>query len=64
MVATNALGLGVNIVDIRVVIHAGALYKIRDYAQKSRRARRDQLASEAIIVCSSYKEGQRLYRSG
>jgi superfamily II DNA helicase RecQ len=53
IVATNALGLGVDIPDIRVVIHAGTPRKLRDYAQESGRAGRDGLASEAIIVCSN-----------
>jgi superfamily II DNA helicase RecQ/uncharacterized C2H2 Zn-finger protein len=57
IVATNALGLGVDIPDIRVVIHAGQPRKLRDYAQESGRAGRDGLASEAIIVCSSKKKG-------
>jgi superfamily II DNA or RNA helicase len=48
--ATNALGLGVDLPDIRVVIHAGAPPKLRDYAQESGRAGRDRRASEAIIV--------------
>lgn len=52
IVATNALGLGVDIPDIRVVIHAGPPRKLRDYAQESGRAGRDGLPSEAIIVCS------------
>jgi superfamily II DNA helicase RecQ len=52
IVATNALGLGVDIPDIRVVIHAGRPRKLRDYAQESGRAGRDGFPSEAIIICS------------
>jgi superfamily II DNA helicase RecQ len=55
IIATNALGLGVDIPDIRVVIHAGRPRKLRDYAQESGRAGRDGLPSESIIVCSSKK---------
>jgi len=62
IVATNALGLGVDIPDIRVVIHAGPPRKLRDYAQESGRAGRDGLPSEAIIVCSS-KQGPARDRS-
>jgi hypothetical protein len=64
MVATNALGLGVDIPDIRVVIHAGAPRKIRDYAQESGRAGRDRLPSESIIVCSGRRGGQPPHRRG
>jgi superfamily II DNA helicase RecQ len=49
--ATNALGLGVDILDIRVVIHAGQPLKLRDYAQESGQAGRDRESSKAIIVC-------------
>jgi superfamily II DNA helicase RecQ len=49
--ATNALGMGVDLPDIRVVIYAGQLRKLRDYAQESGRAGRDGQSSEAIIVC-------------
>lgn len=55
MVATNALGMRVDIPDIRVMIHAGAPRKLRDYAQESGRAGRDRLPSKAIIVCSTCK---------
>jgi ATP-dependent DNA helicase RecQ len=53
IIATNTLGLGIDISDIQVVIYAGAPRKIRDYAQESRQAGRDRLASEAIIIYSS-----------
>ena len=57
IVATNALGLGVDIPDIRAVIHAGPPRQIRDYAQESGRAGRDGTASEAIIVCNQVPKG-------
>jgi superfamily II DNA helicase RecQ len=41
IVATNVLGLGADIPDIRVVIHVGMPRKLRDYAQESGRAGRD-----------------------
>jgi superfamily II DNA helicase RecQ len=62
IVATNALGLGVDIPDIRVVIHAQAPFKLRDYAQESGRAGRDGVASEAIIVHQPVEDG-RFHRS-
>jgi superfamily II DNA helicase RecQ len=56
--ATNALGLGVDIPDIRVVIYAGQPQKLRDYAQESGQARRDKESSKAIIVCGQVKQVQ------
>ena len=54
--ATNALGLGVDLPDIRVVIHAGQPQKLKDYAQESGRAGRDRESSEAIIVCGHIEQ--------
>ena len=49
-VATNALGVGIDIPNIRVVIHIGAKNKVRDYVQESGRAGRDGSKSEGIIM--------------
>ena len=56
--ATNALGLGVDIPDIRVVIHAKQPRKLRDYAQESGRAGRDRESSKAIIVYGQVEQVQ------
>jgi superfamily II DNA helicase RecQ len=50
MVATNALGLGIDVPDIRVVMHVGKVHRLKDYGQESGRAGRDGQRSEAIIV--------------
>ena len=50
MVATNALGLGIDVPDIRVVMHVGRVHRLKDYGQESGRAGRDGQRSEAIIV--------------
>jgi superfamily II DNA helicase RecQ len=50
IVATSALGMGVDIPDIRCIIHIHWPWTILDYAQESGRAGRDGLRSEAIII--------------
>jgi superfamily II DNA helicase RecQ len=50
IVASNALGLGIDVPDIRVVMHVGMVWRLKDYAQESGRAGRDGLPSEAIII--------------
>lgn len=51
VVATNALGLGVDVPDVRLVVHAGMPRRLRDYVQESGRAGRDGSRSEAVVVC-------------
>ena len=50
IVATNAMGVGLDVPDIRGVIHAGAPFRLRDYAQESGRGGRDRELSEAVIA--------------
>ncbi|KAF6793337.1 hypothetical protein CMUS01_16109 [Colletotrichum musicola] len=50
IVATNALGLGIDVPDIRLVLHVGMPYEMADYAQQSGRAGRDGQTSEAVVL--------------
>jgi len=49
IVTTSALGLKIDILDIRVIIHVDESRSLMNYAQKSERARRDELSSQAIV---------------
>jgi len=48
--ATNALGIGIDALTIRVVIHVSIPKELKQYSQESSRAGRDRQASEAIIM--------------
>jgi hypothetical protein len=48
--ATNALGVGVDIPDVRLIIYAGLLRSLRDFAQESGRGGRDGGVCRSIIV--------------
>jgi hypothetical protein len=50
IVATSALGMGVDIADIRCIVHMDWPFSILDYAQESGRAGRDGLRSEAVVI--------------
>ncbi|RFU71857.1 hypothetical protein TARUN_10405, partial [Trichoderma arundinaceum] len=50
MVATNALGVGLDIADVRYVFHLGPPRQLRDFVQESGRAGRDGLESESVLI--------------
>ncbi len=54
MVATSAFGLGVNIPDIRLVIHHAPLMGLDDYVQEIGRAGRDGKPSKALLLWHQY----------
>jgi superfamily II DNA helicase RecQ len=50
IVGTNALGLGIDVDDVRLVLHAEVGFDLVNYGQESGRAGRDGKRSEAIIL--------------
>lgn len=58
IVATNALGLGIDVPDVRLVVHAGMPERMRDFVQESGRAGRDRNPSESVVVCGPRIEGE------
>ncbi|PNP44455.1 hypothetical protein TGAMA5MH_03801 [Trichoderma gamsii] len=64
IVATNALGLGINVPDVRLVIHVGLPYQIRAFAQESGRLGRDGSAGTSIMICKAMKGQQGFTKQG
>jgi superfamily II DNA helicase RecQ len=50
IIATNTFGLGIDRPDVRIVVHIGPVYQMRNYSQESGRAGRDGKRNEAIIL--------------
>lgn len=57
IIATNALGMGINVLDVRLVVHAWIPRRVRDLVQESGRAGRDGRQSRSIVVCRLMTEG-------
>jgi len=56
MVATSAFGMGIDVANIRVVMHTDRPRTLLDYAQESERAGRDGGKSEAIMMLQEREE--------
>ncbi|KAH6949641.1 hypothetical protein DER45DRAFT_636635, partial [Fusarium avenaceum] len=54
IVATNALGMGMDVPDVHLVVHAGMPRQLRNFVQESGRAGRDGQESEAVVVCGKW----------
>jgi superfamily II DNA helicase RecQ len=50
IIATNALGLGIDIRDTRVVGYISIPKDLANYVQESRRAGRDRAPSESVVL--------------
>lgn len=61
MVATNAFGMGIDVPDIRYVVHYGAPASLENYTQEVGRAGRDGLHSDCILLPDQYSV--RLYQN-
>lgn len=62
VVATSALGMGIDIPDIRLIIHTDEPRDFLDYAQENGRAGRDGLRSRAVIIRGGDKSQDQLVR--
>lgn len=50
IVATNALGLGIDVADVGLVLHAEASFDLLNYGQESGRAGRDGKKAKAMVL--------------
>ena len=50
IVTTSALGVGMDIPDIRLIIHAGCPRSLRDFVQESGRGGRDGQTCKSIVI--------------
>jgi ATP-dependent DNA helicase RecQ len=53
LVATSVFGMGIDIPDIRLIIHITEPNNIQEYRQESRRCSRDGRPSRAVVIRQS-----------
>ena len=51
--ATSALGAGIDIPDVRLVVYVRLPQSLRDFVQESGRAGRDSQVSRSVVVVSA-----------
>jgi ATP-dependent DNA helicase RecQ len=56
VIATNAFGMGIDIPDIRTVVHFGIPGSVEDYSQEMGRAGRDGLPARAVLLSDQYSK--------
>lgn len=64
IVATSALGLGIDIPDIRAVVHVDWPFGMIEYSQEGGRAGRDRQASENIVIMGRDAADERKEQGG
>ena len=59
IIATSAMGCGIDIPDIRLVLHAGSPCSIIDFVQQSGRAGRDGNVSYSVMIHRKFEQKQK-----
>ena len=54
MVSTNALGMGVNFPDVRMIVHYGPPREMEEFVQQIGRAGRDSKTSKAVLLFTGH----------
>ena len=59
IVATSALGMGIDLPDVRAVVYVGQIRCLREFAQQSGRAGRDGLPAQSLVLTRCFGDGLR-----
>ncbi|KAH6982534.1 P-loop containing nucleoside triphosphate hydrolase protein [Ilyonectria destructans] len=62
--ATNALGMGIDVPDVRLVVHAGMPRRLRNFVQESGRAGRGGKPSVSVVICGKWMDAVRKGKGG